>query len=69
MHEGAWCSSRFEGIDDDESNTIELDEFLAVPHGVDDPKAVFAARDADDDGQLTHDEFCEGPRGWQVTDT
>lgn len=57
------CKQRFKGMDTNGDGRVSLKEFLAAPHRRKDPKAVFAARDANKDGHLTDAEFCSGRRG------
>lgn len=54
------CARNFAAFDANSDGGVSSDEFLARPHALPDPDAMFAARDRNTDGTLTVEEFCMG---------
>jgi|GEM_PF-1316514 len=52
------CEERFAEMDADNDGYVVRKEFLAVPHGREDPEVIFRTRDANNDGFLAKGEFC-----------
>ncbi|MCI5119194.1 MAG: RNA polymerase subunit sigma-70 [Candidatus Electrothrix sp. LOE1_4_5] len=57
---GLRCQQRFAELDTNKDGNVTLSEFMAVDHprGEDQAKAMFKAKDTDNDGKLTQAEFC-----------
>lgn len=57
---GPRCAARFKMFDADSDGRVSKAEFAAHPHPHGDAEQIFTARDANQDGFLTPEEFCSG---------
>ena len=59
---GVRCLQRFAELDTNKDGKVTYSEFMTVSHprGDEQAKAMFEAKDTDNDGALTQAEFCPG---------